>query len=112
MERKRHNFMSHSVTYNRGVASVAVLATTGKTDFEQTDEYGVVHRFESRDFLIAAADLVISEVEITPRSGDRIEEEQSGATVTYEALTAGPLPPYEYSDSQRLTYRVHTKQVA
>ena len=111
LERKRRNFVTHTVTYSRGEDSVEVLATVGRTEFEQADEYGLVHRLESRDFLITVADLVLSGAAIMPQSGDRILEVQSGAVVTYEVLATGPLPPFSYSDAQRITYRIHTKQV-
>lgn len=112
LERKRRNFVTHLVEYSDGDDSVEVLATVGRTEFEQTDEYGLVHRLESRDFLITAADLVLKGAAVTPRTGARIREVQSGDAVIYEVLATGPLPPFQYSDSQRITYRIHTKQVA
>ena len=98
------------VTYRRGTDTVDVLATIGKTEFEVDDEFGVLRRFESRDFLILAADLVLNSVTVLPERGDEIDETQGTVTFTYEVMAPGKEPHFRYSDPYRKTLRIHTKQ--
>jgi hypothetical protein len=103
---------SKSVTYQRGAAAVTVPATIGRTQFEQTTDEGIVEKFESRDFLIQTADLVLSGSPTVPQRGDRIVESLGTATLTYEVLPNLNLPAFRYSDAYRKLLRVHTKLVA
>ena len=50
---------SRSVSYHRDGDLVAVQAVVGQTVFETDNGYGAVEKFESRDFLILTADLVL-----------------------------------------------------
>ncbi len=108
----RREHLAHTVTYRRGGASVDLPATTGSTQFERADEFGVIHRIESRDFLIAAGDLVLVGTRTLPRPGDRIADTSNGVTHEYEVMAPGGEPAWRYSDPQRRTLRIHTKQVA
>lgn len=110
---KRHTSMAGTITYVRGVDTVSLSATVGKTDFEQLDESGVVQRIESRDFLIRTADLVLAAVTTLPRAGDLIRETEGPQTFVYEVMAPGDEPPWRYSGAQdRSTLRIHTKHVA
>lgn len=102
---------SRTVTYERGAATVAVQATIGRTVFEIDDDLGVVHKIESRDFLIHAADLVLSGSAVLPERGDRIRETDGTTTYVYEVLAPGKEPHYRFSDPYRKRLRIHTKQV-
>ena len=108
----RAQHLSRTVTYQRSDDSVEVAATIGRTVFEIDDGSGAVVQWESRDFLIAAADLVIGDRPVTlPQPGDRISETQDGKVYVYEAMAPGKEPCWRYSDPYRRTLRVHTKQV-
>jgi len=114
--RKTH--LSRAVTYQRPstgsgqAAEVEVAAAIGRTVFEIDDGSGAVVQWESRDFLIAAADLVIGDRPVTlPQPGDRISETQDGKVYVYEAMAPGKEPCWRYSGPYRRTLRVHTKQV-
>jgi len=107
--RKAH--LSRTVVYQRGDDSVEVLATVGRTVFETADAYGVVEHSESRDFLVAAADLVLDGTVTLPQRGDKILETQDGKTFVYEVMAPGREPHYRFSDAYRRTLRIHTKQV-
>ena len=52
LDDQRHKHMSRTVVYQRGAEAKEVQATIGKTEFEQADDAGLIHRVESRDFLI------------------------------------------------------------
>jgi len=99
--------LSRTVTYCRGADSVQVAATVGRTVFEIDDGYGVIEKWESRDFLIAAADLVLGGVTVTPQRGDRIAD----AGKVYEVLAPGKEDVSRPSDPYGMTLRIHTKQV-
>ena len=103
--------MTRPVTYQRGQQWVVVAATVGRTVFETADDYGVVQRSESRDFLIAAADLVLGGSQVLPERGDRIRETQGQKVYVYEVMAPGKEPQYRFSDPYRRTLRIHTKQV-
>ncbi len=107
LEGKRTQHLSRTVTYQRGVDTVDVSASIGRTSFEIDDGYGVLQKFESRDFLILASDLVLGSSQTLPQRGDRIIENG----FTYEVLAPGKEPVFRYSDAYRKTLRIHTKQI-
>ena len=109
LEDQRHQHLTQTVTYRRGTDSVELAATIGRTEFEQADEYGIVRRTESRDYLVRTEDLVLTGSATLPKSGDRILETDGGATFVYEVMAPGSEPPYRYSDPYRRTLRIHTK---
>ncbi len=111
LDRQRRKSMAREVVYSRGSASVTLLATIGRTEFEQTDQYGVVHRIESRDYLVTAEDLVLDGQLTTPKAGDQIRESDGAATRVYAVLAPGDEPPWRWSDPYRVTLRIHTKAV-
>ena len=112
LDDQRHKHMTRAVVYERGADSVEVQATIGRTEFEQADEYGVVHRIEARDYLVRASDLVLSGQQTLPQAGDRIRETDGAQTFVYEVMAPGTEPPWRYSDAYRRTLRIHTKHVA
>jgi len=111
LDRTRRAYLSRTVVYRRGADSVEIEATIGSTAFDRTDEYGVVHRIESRDYLVAAADLVLGGEAVTPKAGDRITETGESRVHEYEVMSPGDEPAWRYSDPQRRTLRIHTKFV-
>ena len=111
LDGQRKKFLAKTVTYCRGQAEAVVLATVGRTTFEVEDSTGVAERFESRDFIITAADLVLGGEVVTPERGDRIEETAGNQTLVYEVVGPGQEPCWRWSDPYRLALRIHTKQV-
>ena len=109
---QRARCAGRTVTYCRGEQSVELVATVGRTPFEQVDTYGVVHRVESRDYLIIAADLVLGGVVRMPRVGDRIRETAGDQVRVFEVMAPEGEPPYRNSDPDGITLRIHTKHVA
>jgi hypothetical protein len=107
----RAKYLSRTVTYQRDTDSVDVAATVGKTEFQIDSGYGVIETFQSRDFLIAAAGLVLDDQAVLPEPGDRITETQGEQTFVYEVMAPGNEPCWRYSDVYRQTLRIHTKQV-
>jgi len=102
---------SRLVLYQRGPWSVSVAAGVGRTTFQVDNGSGVVETFESRDFLILTADLVIGGTTTLPKAGDRIKEAAGSTSYIYEVLAPGTEPAFRFSDPYRRTLRIHTKQV-
>lgn len=114
-------FREHSsltVTYQRGSDSVSLNATVGKSSGFVNREYGARERWDTRDYLVAVADLVIAGERVEPQDGDRIieimldEDDVPVATVTYEVLPPEDdnEPSWRMSDRHALRYRIHTKE--
>jgi len=112
LEDQRTRHLTRLVTYQRGTNSVEVKATFGRTIFEEADDFGVIQKTESRDFLVLAADLVLNGERVLPKAGDRIREVQGDQGFVYEVMAPGTEPPFRYSDAYRQTVRIHTKHVA
>lgn len=107
----RNEHMTCTVTFARGESTVQVSATVGKTEYSQTDEYGIERRFETRDFLIRTADLQLDEKAVLPSVGDRITQTEGDKDYVYEVLSPGGEPHYRYCDPYMKTLRIHTKLV-
>ena len=114
LDDQRHQHMTRSVSYARGASTVAIQATVGQTEFEQADDVGggIVHKTESRDYLIRTADLVLDGQATLPKRGDQIRETDGTTTVVYEVLSPGDEPVFRYSDPYRNALRIHTKHIA
>jgi len=111
LEAKRNEHLSRSVTYQRGADTGDLPASIGKTTFEVDDGFGIVQKWESRDFLILAEDLILAGNPTLPERGDLIQETQGATTYTYEVLAPGKEPAFRFSDPYRKTLRIHTKQI-
>jgi hypothetical protein len=111
LEDMRTEHASETVIYRREADSVSLAATIGRTVFEVDDGFGVLQKYESRDFLVLADDLVLAGSPVLPEAGDRIEETVGTTTFVYEVMAPGKEPPWRYSDPYRKTLRIHTKQV-
>ncbi len=112
LEDQRTRHLTRLVAYQRGANSVDVKATIGRTIFEQADDFGVIQKIESRDFLVLAAELVLSGERVLPKAGDHVREAQGDQVFVYEVMAPGTEPPFRYSDAYRQTLRIHTKHVA
>lgn len=112
LEDQRHAHMTQETSYHRGTDSAApLLVTIGRTEFENADEYGVIHRLESRDYLMLTADLILGDEQVLPVAGDLIKEAGDTQTYIYEVMSPLGEPPYRFSDPYRKTLRIHTKYV-
>jgi hypothetical protein len=111
LEGMRHLHASRPVTYRRGVASVALNATVGRSVFQVATTDGLVETVERRDYLIRAADLVLDRALTTPAVGDRIRETIGTRVEVYEVMGAGQEKHFRKSDPDGLTLRIHTAHV-
>jgi hypothetical protein len=114
LEDQRHRYLTLTVTYRRGDQSVQVQATIGRTIFRldaPSDGFGVTTRYVSRDYLVRATDLVLNGEQTLPQRGDQIVEASGGGTVHEVMGPGGGEPDWRFSDPQRLTLRIHTKEI-
>lgn len=100
------------IVYRRGLHGVALVAIVGQTPVERDDGHGTVVRSQVRDYLIAAADLIIHGQAAEPKRGDKIEETVGNQRFIYEVMPLGAEGPWRYSGPGRDTYRVHTRLIA
>jgi hypothetical protein len=98
-----------SVTYARGVTSLAITAVVGRTAFASNQMGGPRIEWGDRDYLITVEDLTIGE----PAIGDRVTEVIDGTSIVFELVTPDTgEPAWRYSDPQRTVYRLHMKRVS
>lgn len=102
LERKRTEYLTGTVTYQRGDVAIDVAATIGRTQYETNDGQVVQVQYTERDFLILTDDLFLRGERALPERGDLIHDD----TVVFEVLD------WRYSDPYRMTYRITTKSVA
>ena len=112
LDAQRHQHLSRLVLYRRGTDQKEVQATIGKTEFEQADDAGLIHRVESRDFLVRTEGLDLGAGPILPRAGDQMREAVGLSVFVYEVNAPGGQPPFRYSDPYRKVLRIHTKHIA
>lgn len=102
--------VSRQVVYQRGTSEVMVTATIGRTLLRLDDGYGGVRvEWTDRDFLIPAAELLLTGVPVLPERGDRIREVDG--THLFEVMTPSGEPPWRWSDVYRKLFRIHTKRI-
>jgi len=111
LEEQRHAHMTSSVTYSRGVHSVVLLATVGRTPFEVQDASGALVQYEARDYLIRVGDLILDSALVIPAPGDRITEVIAAISYRYDVMAPGGEPCWRYSDQFQQTFRIHTKSM-
>lgn len=111
LEKTRTKFAAQDVHFLRGDSAVVCRATIGRSVFDQTGDDGMVHRTETRDYLILATALLVDDVPDVPRPGDQIVEAGLEDGFVYEVMAPPSEPCWRWSDQYRLTYRIHTKYV-
>ena len=114
LDEMRAAHLSRTVLYARGGASVELAATLGRTEFDVSTAEGLTERFESRDFLVAAAELVLDGQATRPQAGDRVTLGilgQEGVSYVYEVMAPGGRECWRWSDPFQRTIRVYTKLV-
>lgn len=101
-----------SVVYKRDSDTVTITALVGDTRMELSADYGsttVTSRV--RDYIVNAADLVLSSVTVEPQAGDQVRETRGSTTYVFEVMSAGADEPFRPSDRHGNTWRIHTKLV-
>ena len=97
-----------TVTYMRGSTVITgLVATVGRTPFDISDGQ-VIIAYESRDYLIAKADLVDADAhQVTPASGYIITD----GGRDYEFSIPKPMNVFESIGPNGSVFKIHTKAV-
>lgn len=99
--------------YWRGSADVDVDAVMGSTPIGFALSGTIVQSWQSTDFLVPAAQLLLGGHAIEPEKGDRIEATINGATVRFVVAQTDDQRCFRWSDPVlRETYRIHTREAA
>lgn len=96
---------AEEVLYARGAFEATPKAVIGRTEFNLDDGSGAIDRFETVDFLIRAAEIVLDGAETFPARGDTITH----AGITY-TVDAPPGQEVWQHDGFRDMLRIHTWQ--
>ena len=103
LAQKRAAHCASAESYRRfGQADQSVVATYGRTDVEVADESGLTIIAHVWDFLINVESLALE-----PEPGDVIIADGR----RYEVMRLGGGGCWRWSDSYRVTMRIHTKDV-
>lgn len=101
-----------AAVYWRGDTQIALgNVSRGRWVFRFEDEYHTTKRIETRDFLVAAEELVIGGVPVEPVIGDRIQETVAGDRITYEVVSVNNEPCFRWSDPGRTQLRIHSLRI-
>jgi len=98
-----------SVTYTSAVDAVDLVAVPGQTTFDVADGDGRVTELTTRDWIIAANDLVLAGLHATPSPGDTIEHLDGSTVRTFRVLEPGGEQCYRLGPHGQ-TMRIHTKE--
>lgn len=97
------------VTYQRGADSVPITATPGGTLYEAENGTGVATWGRTKDYIFAAADLVVGGTQVTPERGDLIKETINGRVHVWTATGGSTEQFWRYSDSAQTTIRMSVR---
>lgn len=101
-----------SLTLSRGSqVTTGVTAVVGQVAFRMDADGGQRVQVGDRDYLVRAEEYLIGGEAVTPRIGDRYQED--GASDVWELQDPeNGEPAWRYSDGEtRLVYRLHVKRV-
>ncbi|MBR4884713.1 MAG: hypothetical protein IKZ33_05300 [Lentisphaeria bacterium] len=103
LNQQRENYLSEEISYFRKCCreTLQIPATRGGTLFRSEDDYGVVIRVRSADFIVSADALGYA-----PERGDKIV----CAGREYEVLAPNKEPVWRWCGSDRTMIRIHTKE--
>ncbi|MEO2049059.1 MAG: hypothetical protein ABGX16_21075 [Pirellulales bacterium] len=111
-ESKRKAHRTVAVTVRRGGLEFTALATKGfySSVAESTD--GMIINERAEDYIIAVVnyDFANGKGPVEPEVGDFIYDSSSGSEVRMEVLPLAVEPAKRYSDSYRISWRIHTKE--
>jgi hypothetical protein len=110
LEGKRKAHRAVAVTVRRGGLSFTAQATKGFSQSVSESTEGVILNERSEDFTIAVLDYDFGNGPVLPDVGDMIYDDSSGEEVRLEVLPMAVDVEKRYSDSYRLSWRIHTKE--
>ena len=106
--------VSSSVVYARGSLQCSLDASFGKTQFEVSDQAGMLHNIDSHDFILRSANMLFDGDIFVPKEFDEIHVVRGGATHRYVVAKYGSMidsteQVYRWCDPYGKQLRVHTR---
>jgi hypothetical protein len=97
------------ITYCRDNSSLVIMAVPAISNSDAAGQ-DVITEYRTRDYLVAASDLVIDGIAFTPQRGDTISETVGDEIHSYQVQRSdgGNEQPWRYTDTGRSAIRVHT----
>lgn len=97
---------SDTATYRRNAASVSIAVSAGQPDQAFEAMGGGRRRNDRREFIITAADLVLSGEVTRPLANDVIDLVEDGVTKRFLVSPDGGQPEYELADAFGIMLRI------
>lgn len=104
LDSARHEYMTTPISYRRDNLESSIRATRGRSSFQLVDASGFARELVVRDYIIRDVDLAAFGL---PEDGDRIEDDG----VVFEVRPVESAPAWEWADSTRTSFRVHTREI-
>lgn len=106
--------VSSDVVYARGSQEYILNASLGRTQFEVTDQVGMLQNVDSHDFIMRSSEMLFDDEQFTPKAHDVIRVTRGGVVHQYTVLQYGntlnsPNQVYRWCDPYGKQIRVHTK---
>jgi hypothetical protein len=107
-------YVSSSVVYVRGSQQCQLDASLGRTQFEVTDQVGMLQNVDSHDFILRSAEMLFDGEQFIPKAFDSIHIVRGGVTHQYTVVQYGnsldsPGQIYRWCDPFGKQIRVHTR---
>lgn len=100
-----------SIAYSNATHSATLTARVGSTTWEIDRGGPTLEKWEARDYVFAAAALVLNGVAVLPAKGHKIRETIGGAVNVFEVMSPAGEPEWRYDNPEKTDIRVHTKFV-
>lgn len=106
--------VSSPVVYVRGSLQCQLDASLAKTQFEVTDQVGMLQNVESHDFILRSAKMLFEGETFVPQASDEIHVARDGVTHRYVVVQYGNMIDsteqfYRWCDPYGKQLRVHTR---
>jgi len=106
--------VSSPVVYVRGSQQCELNASLGKTQFEVTDQAGMLQNVESHDFIFRTSEMLFDTDVFIPKALDEIHVVRNGTTHRYQVVRYGGVMDsteqvYRWCDPYGKQIRVHTR---
>lgn len=106
--------VSSPIVYVRGSLRCPLDASFGRTQFEVTDQAGMLHTVDSHDFILRSSAMLFEGEAFVPKAFDEIHVVRGGTSHRYVVVQYGnTMDPtehfYRWCDPYGMQIRVHTR---
>jgi hypothetical protein len=106
--------VSSEIVYARGSQECTLNASLGRTQFEVTDQAGMLQNVDSHDFILRTSEMFFDDEQFIPKAYDTIRITRGGVTHGYTVVQYGSMIDtkeqfYRWCDPFGKQLRVHTR---